>query len=98
MTAGGVRMVNAGSVGRPYEPGPGAYWARLEGGSSGSRDGVGPAVSLRRTDYDVEAATAAFAALGYPTATEMLAPVDADAIARKYEEAGAKPVADASLT
>ena len=38
LTAGGRRMVNAGSVGRPYEHGPGAYWLRL-----------GPDVELRRT-------------------------------------------------
>ena len=87
MRAGGARMVNAGSVGRPYEPEPGAYWLRL-----------GADVELRRTEYDIEAATAAFAALGYPTAREALAPVDADAIARKYEDASAKPVAPESLT
>ena len=85
--AGGVRMVNAGSVGRPYEPAAGAYWLRL-----------GPGVELRRTPYDTDAATAAFAAVGYPTAREMLAPVDADAVARKYEALGDSPVADASLT
>jgi diadenosine tetraphosphatase ApaH/serine/threonine PP2A family protein phosphatase len=44
--AGGRRMVNAGSVGRPYEWEPGAYWARL-----------GPDVRLIRTPYDVEAAS-----------------------------------------
>ena len=88
LSAGGFRMVNAGSVGRPYDHEPGAYWLRL-----------GPAdLSLRRTGYDVEAATAAFAALGYPTAREMLAPVDADALARKYEATADKPVDDASLT
>jgi putative phosphoesterase len=37
-TAGGRRMINAGSVGRPYEHDPGAYWLRL-----------GPAVRLMRT-------------------------------------------------
>jgi putative phosphoesterase len=72
--AGGGRMVNAGSVGRPYEHRPGAYWARL-----------GPGVELVRTEYDTEAAAAAFRALGYPLADTMLAPVDADAIARRYE-------------
>jgi putative phosphoesterase len=41
---GGVRWVNAGSVGMPYEDGPGAYWALL-----------GPDVELRRTDYDASA-------------------------------------------
>ena len=81
MSAGGARMVNAGSVGRPYEHEPGAYWLWL----SGEDEGTVPSVSLRRTEYDVEAATAAFAALGYPTAEAMLAPVDADALARNYE-------------
>jgi putative phosphoesterase len=37
----GVRVVNAGSVGMPYEDEPGAYWALL-----------GPRVEHRRTDYD----------------------------------------------
>ena len=43
--AAGVRLVNPGSVGLPYETTPGAYWALL-----------GPDVELRRTDYDVEEA------------------------------------------
>jgi putative phosphoesterase len=38
---GDVRLVNAGSVGMPYEEAPGAYWALL--------DGTG--VELRRTEY-----------------------------------------------
>ena len=37
---GDVRVVNAGSVGMPYEREPGAYWAML-----------GPEVDLRRTAY-----------------------------------------------
>ncbi|HEV2141427.1 MAG TPA: metallophosphoesterase family protein [Candidatus Dormibacteraeota bacterium] len=41
-----IRIVNAGSVGMPYGE-PGAYWAWL-----------GPGLSLRRTDYDREAAAA----------------------------------------
>jgi predicted phosphodiesterase len=44
----GVRSVNAGSVGLPYEGEPGAYWALL-----------GPGVELRRTEYDVDRAAAA---------------------------------------
>jgi putative phosphoesterase len=55
----GIRVVNAGSVGAPYEAEPGAYWALL-----------GTGVDLRRTDYDVEAAAAAIAATGYPRAAE----------------------------
>jgi predicted phosphodiesterase len=37
----GVRLVNAGSVGMPYEHEAGAYWASL-----------GPDVELRRTEYE----------------------------------------------
>jgi putative phosphoesterase len=37
----GIRVVNAGSVGMPYEDDPGAYWALL-----------GPRVEHRRTQYD----------------------------------------------
>jgi putative phosphoesterase len=36
----GIRLVNAGSIGMPYEDEPGAYWALL-----------GPDVDLRRTEY-----------------------------------------------
>jgi diadenosine tetraphosphatase ApaH/serine/threonine PP2A family protein phosphatase len=55
----GIRVVNAGSVGAPYEAEPGAYWALL-----------GADVELRRTAYDMEAAAAAIAATGYPRAAE----------------------------
>jgi predicted phosphodiesterase len=55
----GIRVVNAGSVGAPYEAEPGAYWALL-----------GADVELRRTAYDVEAAAAAIAGTGYPRAAE----------------------------
>jgi predicted phosphodiesterase len=58
----GVRVVNAGSVGAPYEAEPGAYWALL-----------GDDVELRRTDYDVEAAARAIAATGHPRAAEVTA-------------------------
>jgi predicted phosphodiesterase len=85
-TAGGRRMVNAGSVGRPYEHEPGAYWLRL-----------GPGVELRRTEYDTDAASARFHALGYPYADGMLGHVDADGVAAAYEEASGKPVSPASL-
>jgi len=44
----GLRLVNAGSVGMPYEGRRGAFWALL-----------GPGVELRCTEYDVEAAAAA---------------------------------------
>jgi putative phosphoesterase len=37
---GDIRLVNAGSIGMPYEDGPGAYWATL-----------GPDVDFRRTEF-----------------------------------------------
>jgi putative phosphoesterase len=50
----GIRWVNAGSVGMPYEDQPGAYWALL-----------GPDVQLRNTAYDA----AALAGHEYPQAS-----------------------------
>lgn len=57
----GWRVVNAGSVGVPYEASPGAYWALL-----------GPDVQLRRTEYDLEQAVAELQASGFPDLHEML--------------------------
>jgi putative phosphoesterase len=57
----GIRVVNAGSVGRPYDAEPAAYWALL-----------GEGVELRRTDYDLESAASAIAATGYPFVEEAL--------------------------
>jgi diadenosine tetraphosphatase ApaH/serine/threonine PP2A family protein phosphatase len=85
-TAGGPRMINAGSVGRPYEGDPGAYWLRL-----------GPSVGLMRTPYDTASADAAFHAIGYPAADLMVASVDPDAVAERYERSSAEPVAQDSL-
>jgi putative phosphoesterase len=56
-----IRVVNAGSVGAPYEADPAAYWALL------ATD-----IELRRTDYDVGAAIAQIAGSGYPKADEIL--------------------------
>jgi len=55
-TVGDTRIVNAGSVGMPYENEPGAYWALL-----------GPGVELRRTRYDVQGTLSAIVDLGMPT-------------------------------
>jgi putative phosphoesterase len=57
----GLRVVNPGSVGMPYEGAQGAYWALL-----------GPDVEFRRTTYDVEAAVAAIEVLGVPLDGRML--------------------------
>jgi putative phosphoesterase len=51
----GIRTIGPGSVGLPYESGPGARWAL-----------VGPDVELRRADYDVEAAVALMRATDDP--------------------------------
>jgi putative phosphoesterase len=53
----GIQVLNAGSVGAPYEGRRGAYWLEL-----------GPDVTFRRTEYDVGAAVAAISATGYPNA------------------------------
>jgi calcineurin-like phosphoesterase family protein len=84
--AGGRRLINAGSIGRPYEAEPGAYWLRL-----------GPDARLIRTPYDTAAAGAAFRASGYPAADLIFKPVDPDAVAEHYERAGAEPLAPESL-
>jgi diadenosine tetraphosphatase ApaH/serine/threonine PP2A family protein phosphatase len=60
-TVGAVRVVNAGSVGMPYGE-PGAYWALL-----------GPAVELRRTPYDFEAAAEQIRRTTYPLAADFAA-------------------------
>jgi predicted phosphodiesterase len=83
--ARGRRMINAGSIGRPYESRPGAYWLRL-----------GPGVALLCTPYDTPAADVAFHALGYPAADLVFAPVDPDEVAARYERASGEPVDPAS--
>jgi len=53
-----LRVVNAGSVGMPFA-GPGAYWLML-----------GPDVELRRTSYDLVAASERIRKTSYPQANE----------------------------
>ena len=55
---GTIRVVNAGSVGMPFEE-PGAYWLVL-----------GPTVQLRRTSYDFEKAAERIRGTAYPQAEE----------------------------
>jgi predicted phosphodiesterase len=74
------RIVNAGSVGMPYEGVAGAFWVLL-----------GPDVELRRTDYDVAAAAATLRATGFPGIDEimlresLLEPTDPDVVAAYFE-------------
>jgi predicted phosphodiesterase len=56
-SVGGTRVVNAGSVGMPYEARPAAYWALL-----------GPVIDLRSTPYDSERFAARVRAGGFPEA------------------------------
>ena len=56
-----VRVVNAGSVGMPFQE-PGAYWLLL-----------GPGVELRRTDYDLAQAAERIRATEYPQAEDFAA-------------------------
>ncbi len=60
---GGIRWVNAGSVGMPYEHEQGAYWALVDGGE----------IELRRTPYDAEAAAERVRATTYPRSDEFAA-------------------------
>jgi predicted phosphodiesterase len=55
---GSVRVVNAGSVGMPFGN-PGAHWLLL-----------GPAIELRRTTYDLDAAAERIRRTTYPQARE----------------------------
>jgi predicted phosphodiesterase len=102
------RLVNAGSVGWPHEHEPAAYWAALHPSAGSWHENTTPEgdnscherprVELRRTEYDTVAASAAFRELGYPMADQMLGPKDADAIARRFEDAAGAPVSPESLT
>jgi ribosomal 30S subunit maturation factor RimM len=65
-TVDGVRIVNAGSVGMPYEREPGAYWALL-----------GPGVEHRRSEYDVERTAREIEALGWPDEWPVATPEEA---------------------
>ena len=75
----GVRVVNAGSVGMPYEGRRGAFWTLL-----------GPDVEHRRTEYDSEAAAAAIRAVGGETNEQLagwlLEPPDPDDASRFFED------------
>jgi putative phosphoesterase len=57
----GLRIVNPGSVGMPYEGRRGAFWAVL-----------GPDVEHRSTEYDIEAAAAAMRERDAPNVEEQL--------------------------
>jgi putative phosphoesterase len=66
---GDVRLVNAGSVGMPYESEPGAYWALL-----------GPDVDLRRTPYE----PGDIAGSGFPDEWPELGPEEATELFERF--------------
>jgi putative phosphoesterase len=57
----GIRSVNPGSVGLPYQGATGAYWALL-----------GPDVDLRRTIYDLDEAVRRYRATDFPEAEKLV--------------------------
>lgn len=68
----GLRFVNAGSVGLPYEGRAGAFWALL-----------GPDVDLRRTEYDVHEAVSRLELVGLPGLLDYLGPSLLDPLPRE---------------
>ena len=78
---GGKRVVNAGSVGMPYQGKPvGGFWLLF------GADGV----SLRRSDYDLDRTVRQIRATGYPDAEDMaeilLEPPDPERVADFFEQ------------
>ena len=81
---GAKRIVNAGSVGMPYQGKPvGAFWLLLGAGG----------VSLRRSDYDLDRAVERIRATGYPEAEDvaqiLLDPPDPEWVADFFEQQAA---------
>lgn len=80
-TSRSKRVVNAGSVGMPYEGRPGAYWCLLHSGG----------IELRRTDYDFAAAAAAVESSGCPYAADfaqdVASPPGPDGVIARFEAA-----------
>jgi putative phosphoesterase len=80
LRAGGVRVVNAGSVGMPYQGEAAAFWMLVEEGEP----------EFRRTEIDVDAVVEAIRASPYPDAEDLvkmcfLEPVTAESVARLFE-------------
>jgi putative phosphoesterase len=77
-TVAGKRVINAGSVGLPYQGDAAAFWLAL-----------GPGVELRRTAYDTAAAVEAFSTipeLRDSVRASLVEPISAQAIAEFFEQ------------
>jgi putative phosphoesterase len=78
--AGDLRIVNAGSVGMPYEGEVAAFWALVDDGEP----------QFRKTTFDVDRAVAELRASGWPEAEQFIAenvlvPVPRDEAAAMFE-------------
>jgi len=77
----GKRVLNAGSVGMPYQGAAAAFWLAL-----------GPEAEFRRTDYDIPAAIETLRGAGFDDVDEtvlresLLEPISADEVARYFED------------
>jgi putative phosphoesterase len=81
LRSGEQRVVNAGSVGMPYEGRRGAFWLLVADGEP----------DLRRTQYDVDAAAETLRASGFPDVDDLireslLEPVEPGFVARHFED------------
>jgi diadenosine tetraphosphatase ApaH/serine/threonine PP2A family protein phosphatase len=79
--AAGRRVVNAGSVGMPYQGAAGAFWLLVDDGEP----------ERRRTGLDVGTMAEAIRATGYPLADDLVSesfvePVGAEWVARRFED------------
>jgi putative phosphoesterase len=82
LRAGGRRVVNAGSIGMPYQGDAAAFWLLVRDGEP----------EPRRTGYDVDAAVAALRATPYPRVDDLLEdslldPIPSERVARLFEPA-----------
>ena len=80
LRAGDRLVVNAGSVGLPYQGDAAAFWLLVDDGQH----------ELRRTEVDVEAMTAALRSSGFPDLEDVIKdsfvePVEAATVARLFE-------------
>jgi predicted phosphodiesterase len=80
----GTRVLNAGSVGMPYQGERGAFWLLL-----------GPEVDFRRAEYDIDAFVDRLRAADYYDADELATilqrPYSADGVAAFFEGIGPEP-------
>jgi putative phosphoesterase len=80
LRVGEQRVVNAGSVGMPYEGRAGAFWLLVADGQP----------ELRHTPYDVDAAGTVLRSSGFPDVDDLIReslidPVEAAVVARHFE-------------